>query len=152
MVAEKKFTPGSDVNDFCEIQRRLAPDQKMRVALGKKGGRVVCGEIASSIGDTVIGLLAATGRDGRKLRASYLLQWDELIWSKQSGKRFVDLGGINPLTNPGGYTFKTGLKGKEVTSLGVYDLCERKLVYNATLGLESVLGWIRMLANKRKQI
>lgn len=148
MIAEKKFTPGTDVNEFYEIQKRLAPDQKMRVTFCKKDGAVVCGELSSSIGDTVIGLLAATGQVGRKLQASYLLQWEEVVWSKHAGKRFLDLGGINAVANPGGYTFKTGLRGREVTALGVFDMCNRKVLYNTALGLEQALLWKHRLSER----
>lgn len=152
MLAEKKFDPGSDVNEFYHIQQRLAPEQKMRVTFCKMGGEVVCGAVSSSIGDTVIGLLAATGQAGRKLQASYLLQWDEVLWSKQAGKRHLDLGGSNSVTNPGGYIFKTGVRPREVTSLGVYDICESKGLYHATLGLESVLRWRNRLLLERKLV
>lgn len=150
MVAEKKFNPGTDIGEFHEIQKRLAPDHKMRVTFCKSSGEVVCCALSSSIGDTVIGLLAATGQVGRKLQASYLLQWEEVIWSKHAGKRFVDLGGINAVANPGGYTFKTGLRGREVTALGVFDLCNRKVLYNAALGLEQVLLWKQRLSERSK--
>lgn len=148
MVAEKKFNPGTDVGEFHEIQKRLAADQKMRVTLCKKDGEVVCGQLSSSIGDTVIGLLASTGPVGRKLGASYLLQWDEVVWSKHAGKRFLDLGGINAVANPGGYTFKTALRGGVVTALGLFDMCNRKMLYNVALSLERVLFWKRWLTEK----
>ncbi len=139
MLDAKKFKPGSDVNEFSQIQEKLFTDQRMRITICKSRGQPVSGSVCSPIGDTVLGLLSATGGAGRRERAYYLLQWEEILWSKRVGKRFYDLGGVNPVTNPGVYHFKAGLGGREVTFLGVFDFCNNNLLYSATLGLESLL-------------
>lgn len=135
----KMFKPGSSIDEFREIQRRLPPDHKMRVTLCKKGGAFVSAAVCCAIGDTAIGLLSASGPSGRKVRAFYLLQWDEILWAKRTGKTHLDLGGINPHTNPGVYHFKAGIGGQEVSLLGVYDKCRNPLFYRAVVGYEYML-------------
>jgi len=141
MVETKKFKPGSDLQKFVTLQEKLAPNRKMRVAIARHDGNVVSGSVCSSgFGETCIGLLAATGGAGRAVNAYYLLQWDEIVWAKESGYKLYDLGGINPETNPGVYQFKRGMRGEEVTALGVYDMC-RNPIYRAALLLERALSW-----------
>ncbi|MEE9432244.1 MAG: hypothetical protein V3V16_14435, partial [Melioribacteraceae bacterium] len=43
---------------------------------------------------------------------------------KSLGKRWYDLGGIDAEENPGVYTFKTGMGGNEVTSIGGFEAGE----------------------------
>jgi lipid II:glycine glycyltransferase (peptidoglycan interpeptide bridge formation enzyme) len=139
MLEQKKFKPGSDVNEFAQMQERLIPSHRMRITICKARGEPISGSVCSSLGEVVIGLLSATGGDGRQVHAYYLLQWDEILWAKRAGKCFYDLGGINPVTNPGVYHFKAGLRGQEVTFLGVFDFCKNELLYQATIGFESLL-------------
>lgn len=139
MVETKKFQPGSSLDDFRRLQERLPAEQRMRMTICREGGQPVAGSACSAIGDTVVGLLSASADAGRRTSAYYLLQWDEILWSKRAGKRFYDLGGINPVTNPGVYNFKSGLRGKEVTFLGVYDICRSRILYRVTLGLEKAV-------------
>jgi hypothetical protein len=149
MLEQKKFTPGSDIHEFARMQGRLCDRQKMRITICKNGKEPVAGSLCSGIGDAVIGLLSATGKAGRDLQAYYLLQWEEILWSKRAGKAFYDLGGINPVANPGVYRFKAGMGGEEVTYLGVWDYCENKSLYRAVMCLESAFGAHAMSAAKK---
>jgi len=140
MLEQKKFTPGSDIHEFAAMQGRLLERQRMRVTICKNGTEPVSASLCSGIGDTVVGLVSATGAAGRDLQAYYLLQWEEILWSKRAGKILYDLGGINPDVNPGVYRFKAGLGGEEVTYLGVWDYCENKRLYKALMCAERALG------------
>ena len=141
MIEKKKFKPGSNLNDFVALQDKLETNRKMRVAIAMHEGRAVSGSVCSSgFGETCIGLLAATADAGRAVQAYYLMQWDEIVWARQSGYKLYDLGGINPDTNPGVYHFKRGLQGQEVTALGVFD-AYRKPIYGFGLLLERGLSW-----------
>jgi len=141
MVDKKKFKPGSSLQNFVALQEELAPNCKIRVTAAMYDGRAVSGALCTSgFGETSIGLLSATRDAGRKIQSSYVTQWDQILWAKKSGYKFFDLNGINPLTNPGGYRFKSGLRGQEVTALGVYDTY-RNPIYWAGLFLERGLSW-----------
>lgn len=152
MLEQKKFTPGSDIHEFARMQGRLCDGQRMRITICKNGKEPLAGSLCSGIGDAVIGLLSATGKAGRDLQAYYLLQWEEILWSKRIGKSFYDLGGINPVANPGVYRFKAGLGGEEVTYLGVWDYCENKSLYRAVMCLENAFGARSMGISNRRPI
>jgi hypothetical protein len=69
------------------------------------------------MGDAGLYLLGATNEKARDLKASYFLQWRVMMWLKERGASAYDLGGIDPETNPGGYHFKSGFGGSDVTQL-----------------------------------
>jgi lipid II:glycine glycyltransferase (peptidoglycan interpeptide bridge formation enzyme) len=82
-----------------------------------------------------------------KSNGSYLMQWKFIEWLKENQFAWYNLNGINPLTNPGTYRFKEGLcgkNGKDVYSLGFFELCENKL--NAFI----VKSGILFLSNYKK--
>lgn len=139
MMLRKRFKAGSNVNEYARMQLLLPPAHKIRLSVCRVNGETVSGSACSGIGDTVIGLFAATNPAGRDLSAFFLMQWDEIQWSKAAGKRFYDLNGINPLTNPGVYYFKSRLGGREVTHLEVFDRCERRLFYRLVMVIEALM-------------
>jgi lipid II:glycine glycyltransferase (peptidoglycan interpeptide bridge formation enzyme) len=121
MMARKRFETTVDVADFERMQERLAPGEQLRVALAAGSGRYHAGLVATALGETGIYLLGATGEEGLKSKASYLLQWQMMDNLKSAGWQFYDLGGINPATNPGVYHFKSGMGGEEVVQLGRFE-------------------------------
>ena len=118
--AKKRFE-GTDLKALALVQSKLPKAQRMRVTLCEDETGVVAGSVCSGIGDTALGLLGVTSDGGRKKRAYYLLQWDEILWAKRNANKAYDLNGINPETNPSVYHFKSGLRGDEVTFLGSLD-------------------------------
>lgn len=153
MLKEKQFVPGSDVDEYMRIQKDLPSHQRMRVSMCSKDEVPVCGAVSCGIGDTVIGLFSATAAAGRKLQAYYLLQWDEILWAKRSQKKYLDLGGVNPVTNPGVYRFKSGLMGSELTYLGVFDYCRSRIYYQCVITLElSLMAHQRFLNKVRSTV
>ena len=126
-LRQKKDFIGTDLDELASIQSKLGPAQKLRVSLCEYEGHVIAGSVCSGLGETALGLLGVTSDEGRKTRAYYLLQWDEILWAMRNSHAAYDLNGINPVTNPTVYHFKAGLKGREVTFLGVFDCYPRKL-------------------------
>lgn len=133
MMARKRFETTVDVGDFERMQEELEPGEKLRVALAARSGRFHAGVVATAVGETGIYLLGATGEEGLKSKASYLLQWQMMTHLESAGCCFYDLGGINPETNPGVYHFKSGMGGDEVVQLGGFELSSsvnrRKLLH-----------------------
>lgn len=124
MVARKRFTPGSNIDQLRSIQARLAAGFKMSIALCKSGGEVCAGLVWSALGETGIELVAATSDNGGKNNGSYLLRWKLIEQLKQDGCAVYNLNGINPQKNPGTYKFKSriaGKNGKDVYYLGRFD-------------------------------
>ena len=90
------------------------------------------GRVYSFVGDTCLEVLAATNDLGLKNGASYLAVWSIIQKAKEKGCRFYDLCGIDPEENPGGYQFKKGTGGKDITVLlfEIYpNLWSRNIVY-----------------------
>jgi len=108
----KRFESSVDAAEFALIQPGLPEAHRMRVFLCFQDETPVAGVVASAMGNAAIYLLGATIQEGRRAKASYLLQWKLVQWLKERQIRWYDLGGIDPEKNPGVYHFKRGLSGE----------------------------------------
>jgi hypothetical protein len=122
MFDRKQFETSVDVEEFRRIQERLPATQKMRILICLAAGRPVAGLVLSTVGDTAIYLLAATGDQGLNTRGSYLLQWHAMQRLKEMGYEWYDLGGVNPEGNPGVFTFKSGMGGTDACQPGRHEI------------------------------
>jgi hypothetical protein len=127
MVARKQFESSVDVRQFRQMQAALPPDQKMQIFSAKKDGVVVATLVCSLLGSSAIYLLGATDEKARELKAAYYLHWQSMLWMKSRGVIWYDLGGIDPLSNPGGYHFKQGFGGADVTQLALHSRADALL-------------------------
>lgn len=112
MLARKRFLPEVNYHTYRLIQNDLPEDLKMKIMVCEFEGEPICCIICSAIGDTGIYLLGATGNKGLNLYGLNLLHWRMIEYFKELGFRWYDLGGIDPIKNPGTYQFKRGLAGK----------------------------------------
>lgn len=120
MWAAKQFETGVSVASFAHIQTLLPEDEKLTIALAFHDGTPVAGHVSTCLGDTCVYLLGASSDDGRKRKASYLLQWRTIEDAKSRGARLYDLGGIDPEANPGVYHFKSGMGGRACDFPGTF--------------------------------
>lgn len=120
MRQAKQFESSVDIGEFGRMQEQLAKDDRMWMFLARKDGEAVGALVCSAIGDTAIYLLGATNERARELKASYFLHWQAMMWLKDRGALHYDLGGIDPEENPGGYHFKSGFGGKDVTQIPAF--------------------------------
>lgn len=121
MMGRKQFHTEVSIDQFRDIQTQQPEELKFRVLICEYDGKPISGIVASSIGNTGIYLLGATGDNGLTLKGNYLLQWHMVKWLKKSGFKYYDLGGIDPEVNPGVYHFKSGLRGEDVTFTGRFE-------------------------------
>jgi len=140
MFARKQFETSIDVKEFEKIQDHLSSRHKMLVFLARKEGETVAALVESHIGETAIYLLGATSPRGRELKAAYYLQWQAMLFHKLHGALYYDLGGIDPHSNPGGYHFKSGFGGEELTQMSGR-VCPGGLLSNGLVALLS--AWRR---------
>jgi lipid II:glycine glycyltransferase (peptidoglycan interpeptide bridge formation enzyme) len=153
LVSRKAFAEPNDIREFRAIQERLPLPLRMKVLLCKEDGRLCSGLICSAMGDTAIYLYGATSDAGLKSRGSYLLHWRLIEWLKAAGIRTYDLHGINPVTNPGTYKFKTdlcGSNGEDVHFLGQFDACSSVLSYSCVALGDGVMRAMRSLSRPRR--
>lgn len=127
MWKRKRFDTGVSIREFARIQERLPQRQRMRIFLCLHQGQPVAALVCSSIGASGIYLLGASVDTDLPLRASYLLHWAVIKWLKSSGVQQYDLGGIDPIGNPGVYQFKRGLAGQDVSHVEPLVACESGL-------------------------
>jgi hypothetical protein len=124
MVSRKKFIEPNDIYQFRRIQEQLPGELKMNIMLCRSGKNLCSGLICSAIGSAAIYLFGATSNVGMKSRGSYILQWKLLSRLKARGTSVYNLNGINPAKNPGTYSFKNELAGRngiDVQFLGRFD-------------------------------
>ena len=117
MRKRKMFETTVDVEEFGRIQEELPTSHRMRILICQDEGVPVAGLVVSAMGDSAIYLLGATSDDGLKSKGAYLLQWVMIQWLKENGIRWYDLGGIDPVGNPGVYSFKRGFSGADVCQI-----------------------------------
>ena len=120
MWDRKRFRTSVDVAEFDRIQELLSGSARMRTFLAKIDNKSIAALVCSLMGDTAIYLLGASNERARELKASYFLQWQAILWLKDRGARWYDLGGIDPEANPGGYHFKSGFGGNETMQLPIH--------------------------------
>lgn len=124
MQERKQYIPTVDYDEFGEIQKRLPTWMKMHIIICRHEGEPVTATIGSAIGERGIYLLGATGEAGMKLKSAYLSQWKMILWLRERGCRWYDLGGIDPENNPGVYHFKVGISSTDVNHIGQYEACK----------------------------
>jgi lipid II:glycine glycyltransferase (peptidoglycan interpeptide bridge formation enzyme) len=119
-LKRKKFK-GLDPKEFINTQKLLSPREKMNVVLAYYQGQVVTAHATSHLGDTALGILAASNDIGLKCWASYKVWWRTLLAGKQAGMSKYDLGGIDPDSNPNVYQFKSRMGTEERFHIGAFD-------------------------------
>jgi lipid II:glycine glycyltransferase (peptidoglycan interpeptide bridge formation enzyme) len=147
LLRRKRFAEPNDINEFRLIQRDLPGEFKMRIFLCRSNGLTSAGAICTAMGETGVYLFGATNDQGMANKGSYLLQLKAIQWMKNSGCRYYNLNGINPVINPGTYHFKAGLSGKcgkDVHYLGHFD-CYSSVI-NAALARAA--EWVFPLMKK----
>ncbi len=120
-IKQKQFPVDLDAQFFSSVYGKTDDASRFDITLVETNEEVVAGQVTSMLGDTCIYLLGATEKEGLISKASYLIQWNAITTAKKRGFRWYDLGGIDPIANPGVYHFKKGLGGKEVFSPGVFE-------------------------------
>jgi hypothetical protein len=96
---------GSATTDACEAQLFVA----------KVAGELAAGAFIARCGPSVHYVWGATDRRFSRQRAAEVLQWSAMEWALEKGCSCYDLGGIDPVGNPGTYVFKRRLGGEEIT-------------------------------------
>jgi len=106
-----------------------------------KHGELVAFRGAILFGNKVFDFFAATHPSARKLYPSNRLLYTLLLHSKSLGAVTYDLGGIDPINNPGVYNFKKGTGAYSHKKLGEWEWSNSQLLRIAfNLGLKIKLN------------
>lgn len=142
MLKRKAFDTSVDIDEFGRLQQDLPETHRMRILICEQGGGPVAGIVTSAMGDSAIYLLGATSDDGLNAKGAYLLQWTMIQWLKENGFKSYDLGGIDPEGNPGVYSFKKGVSGRDTFQLTPLVACSNivsSTVVKATLAAHRIV-------------
>jgi hypothetical protein len=120
----KKFETTVDVAEFRRICDHLPDGLKLRILICRQQGEPVSAIVCSAVGHIGVYLLGATTDLGMKAQGAYLLQWQMIKWLKENGFQYYDLGGIDPVKNPGVYHFKKGFSGQDVSRMARLESCD----------------------------
>jgi lipid II:glycine glycyltransferase (peptidoglycan interpeptide bridge formation enzyme) len=150
MINRKNFAGTSNIHQFRLIQKDLPDNLRMKILICRSEGELCAGAICSAIGKTGVYLFGATSDVGMKSKGSYILQWKIIEWLREKKCLYYDLHGINPITNPGTYNFKTGLcgkNGKDVLFLGQFDAYQNIISFFAIKCFDLVRAKYRKIIN-----
>jgi hypothetical protein len=135
-VQEKKGGFGVNIgpDSFSLLQEEASEREKCIVQIAYMDEVPVAGHIGSYIGDTGVFLFGGSNEEGYKAQASYVLHWNAVQLARAKGCTWYDLGGVDPVANPGVYRFKAGMGGDELSAPGPYDL-HRGLLGKVSYGI-----------------
>jgi lipid II:glycine glycyltransferase (peptidoglycan interpeptide bridge formation enzyme) len=128
LTVERKHFTGLDVKVFAKSQQALNEEEKMNFILAYFNGEPVSVHVGSCLGDTGVAIFVAGNDTGLKCDASNLTWWHWFLSARRAGMKNCELGGIDPVANPGVYQFKSRMGGKEVFYIGAYEACTSGLV------------------------
>lgn len=132
----KGYTLDLDAAFYGDVQDGLAGDDRLVAGLVTKDGTPVAGNITSIHGDTAVYLIGASTEAGLANKAGYLMHWRTIELIRERGVPWYDLGGIDPVANPGVTSFKLRTNGADVTAAGPFELAPAGLRGRLTAGAE----------------
>jgi len=151
MVLRKKYDEPADIDKYENIFKVLPDSLKPIIIICESEGIPAAGVVMSTLGETAIPWLLASGNKGRQSNAAYLVQWELIKWLKDLGFTKYDLGGCNPEKVPQTYLFKARMCGKDPTiykSIGIMDACENPfstIVVNSGMYIQKLSSLFKKL-------
>ena len=119
--ARKGFALDLDARFFAEVQAGLKEQDRLVVGLVLQDGAPVAGNITAIHGDAAVYLVGASTDAALETKASYLMHWRTIALLQERCVPWYDLGGIDPVANPGVTSFKLRTNGVDVTAAGPYE-------------------------------
>ncbi|UWQ16058.1 GNAT family N-acetyltransferase (plasmid) [Aliiroseovarius sp. M344] len=114
----KGFQPDIPPDFYYDL---TGPDFQHDVLIARVGDDDVAGMTIGLTGTNAVYLFGATTHRGRQLNAGYFLMWQAVLACKRKGVRWLDLGGIDPTSNPEVTRFKLRTGGVDVVAPGPFE-------------------------------
>ena len=102
------------------LRKNLSDGDQLIILRAVHGGEHVAAICLAIHGTSATYLLGWNGPAGRKLKANHYLLWQAVVHLRQSGVRWLDLGGISEDQTPGIADFKLGMGGERYELVGEY--------------------------------
>lgn len=122
LMREKGFS-GPPIELLRSLRKHLADERPLVIMRAMHGEEAVAGICLVTHGSSATYLLGWNGCAGRNLKANQYLLWQAIVYLKETGLDWFDLGGINEDHTSGIAVFKLGLKGERYELLGEYWKC-----------------------------
>jgi hypothetical protein len=119
LMREKDFI-GPPVELLRALRAKQNENEQLLVLRALAGEKPVAGICIARHGAAATYLLGWNGEEGRRLKANQHLLWQALVYLKQAGILWFDLGGISEEDNPGVTAFKLGINGAPYALVGEY--------------------------------
>ena len=100
------------------IFEEKGPTWRPQIFYAAKDGRYVGGVLVVGHGDTCTYLVGWTPPEGRELQSNYFLLWQAILYFRNLGCRFFDVGGLSETTESGIAHFKQRLQGQPYSLVG----------------------------------
>ena len=120
---QRKGFKGLELQQFLKAQPILSQNEKLNMIVIYHAGEAASIHVTSHLGDTAVVLLAASNEAGLSCGSSYLMWYEAAVTAFRQGKKWCDLGGIDPEKNPNVFQFKSRMGGEEVYHIGAFDAC-----------------------------
>jgi hypothetical protein len=121
LASRKTYRRVLDLRFYRELQHRLPPEDRLHAIVQRIDGVAQAGLVVSFLGDTAVPLSLVTTVDGLRRYGAYAVTWRSIEMARDAGQRFYDVGGIDPIANPGGYDFKRGMRGVDLSAPGPFE-------------------------------
>jgi len=95
------------------------PKARFVLICAKFENKVIAGAVIVQMGQHAHYFWGASDRNYANQRGGEAVQWAAIQWALKNNISQYDLGGIDPVNNPGTYAFKKKMGGKEVLLQGV---------------------------------
>jgi len=122
LMLAKNFT-GVPLGVLLALRKHLDADSQLVVLRAVAAGEPVAGVCLVTHGNAATYLLGWNGVQGRNLKANQYLLWQSILYLKQRGLRWLDLGGFSEERAPGIAAFKLGINGERYESVGEFWKC-----------------------------
>lgn len=109
----------SSIEDLYSIRRCL--NNNLQVLIGSIDNEDVCGCVLLLFNRKAYYLYAASNEKGRSTYSSNAMIWNAIKRLHEGGISELDLLGVDPFRNWGGYHFKKGIGGRPVEFLGEWE-------------------------------
>ncbi|MBU2235587.1 peptidoglycan bridge formation glycyltransferase FemA/FemB family protein [Patescibacteria group bacterium] len=112
----------------------LSEHSAIKLYLAEYEGKTIAANLMLYFGDNVTYLHGGSNSDFRNLMAPYLLHWQAIQDAKKENYQTYDFGGVSPENDDvhkwsGISRFKRGFGGKQINSVGTFDLAYHQFWY-----------------------
>jgi len=121
LMQHYKKLPPQTTREEIESMIKIFHDECVLVRCDDKDGNMLAFRGALINGEKAWDIFAATTPSGRNVYASHASFWELMRLCRERNVHWYDMGGVDPVNNPGVYDFKRGTGAKNLEYLGEWE-------------------------------